>query len=148
MKTLHLKNNLKRVVSLFLFTAIIAIGGNAANPQEATNQEVCRHLTTVIQNGVTGSKVSPNLAILFVAAKDQKNAFEQAQEVVIKLNATLLEKKGNTTIYSLPNGNGNIQIKEENDDCTFILLSLPDCCKEHFQMQEIRYIRIKCYNDL
>jgi hypothetical protein len=159
MKTSIFKNNVKRIVSIFLFSVLAAACGNADNipqvtgPEKSRNQSVtgseeCRHLQTIIQNEVKG-KTSEDPTVLLVAAKNASEAFKQAQELAIKLNAKLIEKKDAVSIYSLPDGKGKIEIREKkDDDCVYVILYLHVSCDNPIQIKEIRYMRLRCYQNL
>ncbi|MDR2009319.1 MAG: hypothetical protein LBQ22_02415 [Bacteroidales bacterium] len=127
---------------LLLITISTGIYINSKN-----SQELCTHVKTIFQKEVKG-KISQDSTILFVLAKDSDNAFEQAQNLVIKMKGTLTEKNDTLWKYDLPEENAIIQIVEkEEDECIYIILYLLINCGD-YPLKEIHYMRTKCYNNL
>lgn len=147
-KTGMLKN-LETTLRVLLLTTIVSVGMMGTTCAQATSESACERIKTVVHEDLMKQgKLSCDSAVLFLPARDNNNAFQQAQNLCIKLGAGMTEKDNNSTTYELSDGTGKIIIIDlKKDRNVFVVLYLKVHC-DGFSVKEIRYISLKAYADL
>ncbi len=131
--------------SLLMFTFATISCMNAQLPSNGA----CRQIRTVVQTEVVKKgKVNCDSTVLYVAAIDANNAFMQAQNLCIRLNAEWVGKQGASSIYVLPGESGKLTLTDkENNPCVYSILYLDVNCGS-YPVREIRFLRLKCYKEI
>jgi hypothetical protein len=147
------KSNLKNICYVLIFAAIVVACSNGQKKQNdpqnepKNSPELCEHVKTILQNEI-GGKISQDSTTIFFPVKDSKEAFKRAQNLAIKMNATIVAEKNDTLCYDLPEENTSIQIIEKKEDeCLYVVFRLLINC-EDYPVKEIHYTSLKSYNGL
>lgn len=133
---------------MLLLTMIVSVGMMETACAQ-TSKTTCTMIKTVVYTDLMKQgRLSCDSAVLFLPAKDNSNAFQQAQNFCIKLGAEATEKGNNSITYELSDRTGKITIIDlKNDRNVYVVLYIKVHC-DGFKIKEIRYISLRAYVDL
>lgn len=144
-----MKNRLGSTFRAVLLTVIISVGAMGTACAQPTSDNSCRHIKEVVSDDLMKQgQLSRDSAVLYIPVKDNNQAFQQAQDLCIRLGAEMTEKSRNSTTYTLADDTGKITIidfKKEKNVFTVIFLKV-NC--HDLLINEIRFISLKAYADL
>ena len=144
-----MKNRLKSTFRIVLLTVIISVGVIGTACAQPTSDNSCRRIKEVVSDDLMKQgQLSRDSAVLFLPAKDSNGAFQQSQDLCIRLGAELTEKDSNSATYTLADETGKITIinfKKEKNVFTVVFLKVN--CRD-LVIKEIRFISLKAYSDL
>ncbi|MFV0362185.1 MAG: hypothetical protein ACK5LL_03725 [Suipraeoptans sp.] len=144
-----MKSILTSTFRVALLAMIISVGVMGAACAQVTSDNSCRRINEVVSDDLMKQgQLSRDSVVLYIPAKDNNQAFQQAQNLCIRLNAEMTEKSSNSTTYTLADDTGKITIidfKKEKNVFTVVFLKV-NC--HDLLIKEIRFISLKAYVDL
>lgn len=132
-----------------LLTVIISVGVMGTAYAQATSDSSCSRIKAVVCDDLMKQgQLSRDSVVLFLPAKDNNQAFQQAQNLCIRIGAERTEKEGNSTTYTLADETGKITVVDfKRDKNVFAVVFLKVNCRD-VVIKEIRFISLKAYSDL
>lgn len=144
-----MKSILTSTFRVALLTMIIFVGVMGTACAQVTSDNSCRRINEVVSDDLMKQgQLSRDSVVLYIPAKDNNQAFQQAQNLCIRLGAEMTEKSTNSTTYTLVDDTGKITIidfKKEKNVFTVVFLKVN--CRDLI-VKEIRFISLKTYADL
>lgn len=139
----------KKLFLMIIGAAALFTACDTKDPISNTSDNSCRRIKeAVCDDLMKQGQLSRDSVVLYLPAKDNAQALQQAQDLCIRLGGEMTEKDSNSTTYTFADGTNKITIidfkKEKN---VFVVAFLKVNCLD-LVIKEIRFISLKAYTDL